>query len=228
MAIITAGLWSSWSNTPLAEGSRELLSVQLICTQVDVAIKKRLKRIVERQTISDLILDAPTTPNILLGRYAPIVISSFQCWVNQLAQGDPTAFTTNDLLTQYRDYALDKDPEDRTLSPGNLRRIGRAWGISYRQRMTQLAPQFDPNYGAVKVSFTGGWEVIPQDIVQAACLGVSMTLAVRKHGYIKGSESWNGYSYNIPGVGLMVNGIIGSPDLLSLLNPYINRAEEIG
>jgi hypothetical protein len=53
-------------------------------------------------------------------------------------------------------------------------------------------------------------------------------LGNRKYGYQIGSESWNGYSYNIPGVGLLANGTLGSPDILGLLEPYVNYESMLG
>lgn len=229
MCIINAELWSGWANLQLSSPG-ELASVNAICIQVDKAIKTRLKRTVERQTFTGLIFDAPDTPNILLGRYAPITISGFQCWANPLAQGNPVAFDSTSLLTMYTDYALDPDADDPTVSPGNLRRIGGIWGISYRYRPNLMAPQYDPNRGAVKLTFTGGYapDNLPPDIIEAACITVSKVLGVRRYGMQVGSESWNGYSYNLPGVGMMINGLLGNPDIRGLLEPYVNYGAVIG
>lgn len=228
MPITTAEIWSAWANIPLSNAN-ERLSVQMICNQVDVAIKKRLKRTVEQRTFTGLIVDAPDSPYLILTRYAPITISSFQCWYNGRANGNPASFdVVNDLLAPYTDYDLDRDEEDPLLSTGIVRKISGIWGISYRRRSTQLAYQQDPNHGALKLTFQGGWAVVPPNIVLAANQIVSMVLGNRKYGYNIGSESWNGYSYNIPGVGLMVNGVMGNPDISSVLDPYINRAAEVG
>jgi hypothetical protein len=226
MAIITPEIYAEWANIQLAPG--ELQSVQVLCGQIDKAIKNRLKRTLEQQTFTGLILDAPTTPNITLGRYAPITISDFQCYYDNDAQGDPSAFTSDDLLTMYTDYMLDVDRDTPTLSPGNLKRVGAIWGIQYRWRPYGMTPQFDPNYGSIKLTFQGGYADIPDDIVAAACIAMSQMLGNRKYGYQIGSESWNGYSYNIPGVGLLANGTLGSPDILGLLEPYVNYESMLG
>jgi len=226
--IITPEIWSAWANLPLANPSAEYTSVNKICQQVDRSIKTRLKRTVEQQTFTGLILDAPTTPYILLQRYAPITIAGFQCWLNGYAHGNPADFDSTSLLTMYEDYTLDKSEDDAATSPGTLTRLGAIWGLTYRFRPYQLAPQFDPNMGAVKVSFTGGYETVPDDIVEAACVTISKVLGVRRYGMQVGSESWNGYSYNLPGVGMMINGLLGNPDIRGLLEPYVNYAANIG
>jgi hypothetical protein len=139
----------------------------------------------------------------------------------------------------YDDYMLDMEPTDNTLSPGNLTRIGTIWGISYRWRPYQMTPQYDPNRGAVKLTLQGGWPhedpndpespwLGPEDIVEAACITISKVLGVRRYGMQVGSEAWNGYSYNLPGVGMMINGLLGNPDIRGLLEPYVNYADVIG
>lgn len=227
MALVTPTTWSEWANVDLSDPG-ELASVTVVCQQVDQAIKVRLNRVVERTTITGLVLDAPDTPFINLGFYAPVLLSGFSCYLNPTAAGDPDAFTSNDLLTMYTDYRLNTDPVSPLSSPGILERIGMVWGISYRRRPIQLALGFNPGIGAVKLSFTCGYETVPTPITQAAMLLVSQTLGNRKSGYQIGSESWNGYSYNIPGVGLLANGNLGNPDILGMLMPYINYAGNIG
>lgn len=228
MAIVTAAIWQAYANITVT-GS-ELASIEIICAAVDKAIKNRLKRTIEQQTFTSLIMDAPDTPTIQLGRYAPITIASFQCWMNGAANGNPAAFTTDNLLEMYTDYRLDVDPVNPLLSPGNLERVGNVWGISYRRRPGQLSYNYEPNRGAIKLTFQGGYapDEIPTDIVQAACIAVTQLMGNRKYGYQLGSESWNGYSYNIPGVGLLANGTLGSADILGLLQPYVNYADTIG
>ncbi|MES2144813.1 MAG: retropepsin-like aspartic protease [Pseudomonadota bacterium] len=69
MAIITAAQWSAWANVTLA--GAELASVENICTQVDAAIRRRLKRTLDRAAFT-VVLPAPMTPVVLLTRWAPI------------------------------------------------------------------------------------------------------------------------------------------------------------
>lgn len=227
MAIVTPEIWAAFAGKTLTNPSGEYTSIEVICNQVDRGIKSKLKRTLERQTFTGLILDAPNTPNILLQKYAPIVIDGFECRYNPQAQGDPTLFDDS-LLTMYQDYRLDTDEDDNSLSPGNLQYLRGIWGINYRYRPWELAPSFTSVPGALKLTFNAGYEIIPDDIVMAACIAVSQTNALKDHGFVKGSESWNGYSMNLPGVGLMVHGVLGNPDISSLLLPYMNYGAMIG
>lgn len=231
MAIITPDIYAEWRNVTL-EGD-ELDSVTVICSQVDRAIKNKVKRTLERDTFS-IIIDAPTTPCFSIARYAPIVISSVDLRFNTLANGNPSQFGTDTKLELYSDYILDQVPEDPTLSPGNVQRAGQmTWAVDRRPRFSQIRYQEVPSPGAIKIAFTGGYETIPDDIVLAACLTISQTLVRRRFGFMIGNESWNRYTYGLAGIGLrstdmLINGILGTPDIEALLNPYMNYAAMIG
>lgn len=231
MAIITPDIYAEWRNVTL-EGD-ELDSVTVICSQVDRAIKNKVKRTLERDTFS-IIIDAPTTPCFSIARYAPIVISSVDLRFNTLANGNPSQFGTDTKLELYSDYILDQVPEDPTLSPGNVQRAGQmTWAVDRRPRFSQIRYQEVPSPGAIKIAFTGGYETIPDDIVLAACLTLSQILVRRRFGFMIGNESWNRYTYGLAGIGLrstdmLINGILGTPDIEALLNPYMNYAAMIG
>jgi len=107
-------------------------------------------------------------------------------------------------------------------------RVGTMWGIAYRWRPFLMTPQYTALPGAVQLTFEGGYEVIPYPIVEAACIAVSIIRDLREQGFIKGSESWNGYSKNLPGVGLMIHGVLGNPDVAGPLLPYMNYGATIG
>lgn len=231
MAIITPEVYAEWRNVTL-EGD-ELTSVTVICTQVDRAIKNKLKRTLEQDDFT-IIIDAPTTPCFSIARYAPITIASVDLRFNTLANGDPTQFGTSTQLTLYTDYILDQLPTDPTLSPGNVQRTGQmTWAVDRRPRFSQIRYQEVPTPGAIKIAFEGGYETIPDDLVLAACLTVSQILVRRRFGFMVGNESWNRYSYGLAGIGLrstdmLINGILGTPDIEALLNPYMNYAALIG
>lgn len=231
MAIITPAEYAEWRNVTL-EGD-ELTSVEIICTQVDRAIKNKLKRTLEQDDFT-IIIDAPTTPCFSIARYAPITIASVDLRFNTLANGDPTQFGTSTQLTLYTDYILDQLPTDPTLSPGNVQRAGQmTWAVDRRPRFSQIRYQEVPTPGAIKIAFEGGYETIPDDLVLAACLTVSQILVRRRFGFMVGNESWNRYSYGLAGIGLrstdmLINGILGTPDIEALLNPYMNYAALIG
>lgn len=231
MAIITPQTYAEWRNVTL-EGD-ELASVTVICAQVDKAIKNKLKRTLEQDDFS-IIIDAPTTPCFSIARYAPITIASVDLRLNTAANGDPTQFDTTTQLELYSDYTLDRMPQDPTLSPGNVQRAGQiTWAVDYRPRFSQIRYQEVYCPGAIKITFEGGYATIPDDLVLAACLTVSQILVRRRFGFMVGNESWNRYSYGLAGIGLrstdmLINGILGTPDIEALLNPYMNYAALIG
>ena len=139
MAIITPTTWQTWANQTLTGG--ELASLSLICNQVDASIKSRLYRTIERQTFT-LVLAAPPTNALQLARYAPIEVADFAISYNANAQGDPTAFTSSDLLTMYSDYILDVGPDssDNSLS-GMVINLKGAWGVQ----------SWRPNYSIIVI-----------------------------------------------------------------------------
>lgn len=234
MAIITAAIYQTWLNRELTGG--ELASVNAICLQVDRSIKDRLKRTLEQATYTDVIFDAQTTPLISLARYAPITIPGtgatlFKVWLNYQANGNPNGFDADDdLLELYTDYVLNSAQEGDEFGPCLLRRLPGYWGTGWYSPPGRLAQQLTPAYGAVKCTFQGGYAAgsIPLSIVEAACITISKVLGVRRYGMQVGSESWNGYSYNLPGVGMMINGLLGNPDIRGLLEPFVNQGACIG
>lgn len=226
VAIVSTDIYAAWANLTLDEGERA--SIDLICGQVDTGIKKWCNRTFEQASYT-LILDAPTKAEFQLTRWAPVNISGFLLYFNPGAKGDPSQFTSDNLLTMYSDYLLDVGPDTSTSSlSGVVRSLTGGFGVSYRRPRNMLATQAIPTYGALKVSFSGGYPVLPEDLVEAACIAVSKIIGVRKYGMQVGSESWNGYSYNLPGVGLMTQGILGTPDILTVLNRYVDHSSRIG
>lgn len=227
MALVDETIWQAWSGQTLV--GPELTSLGMICRQVDTAIKQRLKRTIERQTFTNLILPAPTTPVLILARYAPIYVAGFQISYNANCQGDPAAFVSGDLLTMYRDYMLDTGPDTSASSlSGRVLNLKGAWGVQGYRPNYSIAFQTTGIPGSILTTFTGGYATVPQDIIEAACLAVSRVRGEKIYGTQVGSEAWNGYSYNLPGVGLLVNGILGSPNVRGLLEPFVAYSEVFG
>lgn len=225
MAIVTATIWQSWSGITVT--GAELTSLTSICSQVDAAIKSRLRRTIESASYS-LVLPAPVTLNLILARYAPIAVSGFAISVNYNAQGDPSAFTSNDLLTMYRDYLLDVGPDNTTYSlSGLVTNLKGPWGLQYWRPNYSIASQATPIPGAILAVFTGGYATVPDDIVAAACEAVSKIRKTRQAGSGVQSESWNGDSYSLASTAF-TSGILGDPMIAGLLNPYMNYADVFG
>lgn len=225
MAIVTAAIWQTWAGKTV-DGS-ELASLEMLAAQVDQEIKDRLKRTLEQATYTDIILDGPITDVLFLHRWAPITINTLTVHHNRGANGDPTLFTNDTLLTAYTDYYLVPNRDNPSISDGKLMKRRGTWGESWERSHGLLTAVKKPSRGAVKLSFQGGYaaNAIPKPIVDAACLLISMKAHSRRYGFMMGSENWNGYGYNLPGVGLLVDGHIGNPDVIGILNPYVNHVD---
>jgi hypothetical protein len=225
VAIITPTTWQTWANQTLTGG--DLASLSLVCNQVDAAIKSRIWRKVERQTYT-LVMPAPPTNVIQLARYAPIEVEGFAISCNTNAQGDPTAFTSADLLTMYQDYMLDVGPDDNESSwSGMVINLKGSWGVQGWRPNYSIAFQTTGIPGAILTTFTAGYANIPLDLVEAACLAVSKIRQLRKFGTGVQSESWNGDSYSL-GSQAWMYGILGDPVISSTLSRYENKQGFIG
>lgn len=229
MPILTAEEYMVWVGAEFT--GKELASIQDICVKTEQAIKNKLRRVVERGTFS-VILDAPMTQYIDLCRWAPIdTAEDFNLYLNYQANGNPDAFTDDSLLTEYTDYVIQGKNEgtntDAEFGACRVMLLNGFWGLNYYLPPYSIAPQRQSMAGAIKVEFTGGFDPVPEALKQGACIIVSQVLGIREYGMLKGTESWNGYNYNIPGVGLLIGGFLAVPDVRSMLDPYTNYAAVI-
>lgn len=217
MAIISAATYATYTNTAYTGGDATALTA--ICTAVDVAIKKLLRPFVpEDQTFTDVVFDAPPGNVLWLPVYPVRSITSL--YLRYWANGEVAAFTSSDLLTQYTQYYMPLDPIDGYSRRGQVFRRGASvWGFEQRFPLGRLAPQVEPNRGAVKATLVCGPSSVPADIVQAAVLAVSMIFARKVPGMPVTSESWNGGSYSLAAP--FLTAVLASPDVQALLMPYM-------
>lgn len=226
MAIVTSAIWQSWANQTLSGG--DLTSLGVICGQVDAAIKSKLDRTIEQATYTGLVFNAPPTKVFDLARYAPITVSNFALYYNANAQGNPSGFSSSDLLTMYTDYILDVGPDTQASSlSGLVINLKGAWGVQGWRPNYSIAFQTEGIPGSLQATFQGGYATVPNDLIEAACLAVSKIRQLRKLGSGVQSESWNGDSYSL-GSGAFVNGILGDPVIAGLLNTYMNYSAVFG
>lgn len=227
MAIIDPTTWQQWSNITVTGG--ELTKLTVICQQVDTAIKDYTKRVLEKGTYNQIIMAAPRTARVQLFRYTPIQVSGFQCFLNWQANGNPAAFDITTLQVPYYNYLLEASGDDPTVSVSGVVTYlqGGPWGVNYYQPPYSVSPKRVDVPGALMFNLVGGYDVIPADIVLAACLAVSKIRLMPYYGMMQTSESWNSYSYAIP-YGLMMLGILGDVQIAGLLDPYVNYASVIG
>ena len=226
MAIVTSTVWQAWANQTLT--GTDLASLVVICGQVDTAIKSRINRTIEQATYTDFVFPAPDTAVFNLARYAPILVAGFSLSYNANAQGDPTAFTSGDVLTMYRDYLLQVGPDTQASSlSGLVLNLKGAWGVQGVRPNYSVAFQTTGIPGSILTTFTGGYATVPSDLVEAACLAVSKIRQLRKTGSGVQSESWNGDSYSLGGNAFMY-GVLGDPVIAGILNTYDNKSAIFG
>lgn len=219
MALVTSTTWAARTGRTVT--GADLAALDGWCAGVDAAVKRVIAPFLpEPVTISNLVLDAPVDDKLDLPAVPVRSITSL--WYNPDADGDPSAFTADNLLTQYTDYWLPvDDPMNNWSRSGRvLRRSQASWGVEWRRPFDRLARRTDPNRGALKVTFAAGPLTPPEDIVSAACLAVSMLFERRKTGVALASESLTGYSYSAAGPFTAV-GAVQSPDVMSLLSKYM-------
>jgi hypothetical protein len=222
--IVTPTIWMAWSGKTFK--GPKLASLGVICTQVDQAIKTRLRRTIEYGPY-DVTLDGPFTPQVSFFRWAPVERADFKLWFNAFANGDPTQFTDGNLLTPYIDYILTGSLNDPLVSDSGVvtRVINQSgggvgfWSNNYYSPVYSVAQQVIPTPGAIRATFVGGYKTIPADLQMAACFAVSLCLQPRELGVQKTSESWNGYSYGTP---IFQLSFLDHPNVGPILDMYQN------
>lgn len=219
MAIVSETIWEAWTNQSVTGAAST--SIAAICTAVDAAIKRLLlPYLPESATVTDEILDAPPTRDLILRRRPVRSITSLY----YRADADAVAanFTSDYLLVAGTDYSLlIDDPVNGWSQSGIVRRLGGSvWGYGWYRDPTTLAPRLESGRGSIKVTYAAGPSSVPSDIEAAAVLMVSMIYGRKEQGAPFASESWNGRSQSLAGQ-YTAESALNSPDVKALLRPYI-------
>ena len=217
MAIICADTWQDWRGAAVT--GDDLTSAAAICAAVDRAVREAIHPFVpDPVTVTSHVMDAPPTPVLLL----PLVParSVTAVYLRPGANGDPSLFTSDYLLTQFLDYFLPIDRPDLGYSRSGIlrRRNAGSWGWEYRRPVNRLAPDIDPNRGAVCVSYLAGPASVPDDLFAAAATMVTKLMLSRKMGSQVASASLNGGSYSLPAGALQ--GLLGDPLVQDVIANY--------
>ncbi len=224
MALVTAASWQAFSGVTVTGAA--LTSVTAICLEVEDAIQQLCSPwLFEPVTLTDKILDAPLDDFLTLPVLPVRGITTL--YVNLGANGDPVAFTSNNLLTPYQQYILDIDDVVNNWSKSGIvySRAGSwwggpsPWGWERSWPINRLASTLTPARGAVKITFAAGMLAVPEAIQLAANLAVSMIYNRRVLGMPVNSESWNGDSYSLASAFTAV-GALQSPDIAGYLAKY--------
>ncbi len=106
------------------------------------------------------------------------------------------AFPATSLLTAGTDYYLPIDSlyNDGLSYSGILRRIGTVWPVSTSRPAGLLSTRRVPARGAVKVTYSGGFQLIPHDLKQAVWDLTTISSVMAPDGRPALSESGEGYA----------------------------------
>lgn len=216
MAIITQAAVTARSTVTYT--GADATAITQFCTDVDAAIKRMLKPYYPEPYTATMYLDAPPSRQ-LVSEYRPIR-SITSVYVRSGANGDPSLFTSDYLLTNYTDYYLETDAITGRNEAGMIYRTnGNIWGYDYYSPPNMLGYRLESNFKAVKVVAEVGPAAVPDDIALAAYKAVLLLYQFRQTGIPQGSESWNGYSINYSQP-FTADAAIRSPEVLALLAPY--------
>lgn len=210
--LITVDYYKTWVN--YTNSDRDA-AYAIMVSQLDAAIKKKLRNPIEQATYVEY-YDAPTTDALAL-RWTPVYPTGLQVIVVPFSAGNPASFVNVTPLVVNQDYTLQADQPDGSSRCGLLRRYNQVWGYSYFYPPTRLAGRLDPDRQSVQVTYTAGYLNVPADLQEAACLAVSMLYQARQLGQQVVSASLNGASYSVPAT---ADGILDSPVIWPLLQPY--------
>jgi hypothetical protein len=229
VAIQTLAGYKTFAGITSTDATRDA-SLSAILTEVNAAISRLCRPwLFERVTMTDVILDAPLDAELVLPVIPVPSITSL--YLNWSANGDPAAFTSNDLLTPYSGYLLDVNDKVNDWSTTgivycrggqNSNSWGQGslnWGGERHWPPTRLASTLTPGRGAIKVTFPAGCLTVPPEVTLCANLATSMIYARRTYGMPVNSESWNGDSYSMSGA-YTAAAALSSPDCAELLAGY--------
>ena len=208
------------------DATRDAATQAYIDQANDAIIRYLHNGIIERKTYT-IIMPAPVSLKLVVP-VVPVRVSDALIYLNTSAQGDPAAFTSDNLLVPFRDYVWETGPYDATTSnSGIVRNLSAAWGVWYQRPSLSLASQLVPVPGAIKLVFSAGYDTVPPSIQAAATLVVTRLYNMRKIGYPLNSESLQSYSYSAQSTASADGIIEGDPTIRALLRPF-GRSIQVG
>lgn len=122
-------------------------------------------------------------------------------------------FTSDTLLTEGVDYAVANVGNSKAAT---LYRLNTLWPYNWARPVNRLAPLIQPCLGCVKVSYKGGLDEGPMELVKAAgYMEAAALYQSRQTGVgFQTSASMDGYSLSFSGMSNALNGI--NPRFLSM------------
>lgn len=221
MPITSLADYKTFAGITSTDATRDAALTVMVAECIDAVVRYCKNGSLESASYT-VYLDAPTR-NVLYLPHFPVAASGLQIWLNTEANGDPTLFTSADLLTAYTDYVLDTGPDDASYSyTGKVTLVsGGPWSsTNYVRPVYSLATRLEPARKAIKATYTAGWASVPASLSGAVNLLVSKLYAMRKLGMPTTSESLNGYSASWQSTAT-ANGILqGDPTIRQQLKPF--------
>lgn len=160
------------------------------------AVKRICQRSFTRGTYTEY-LDTVGQPIVTLRETPIISITSVYLDAQGFYGQAPNAFPSTTQLTAGTDYCLMIDRPDGYSYAGRLYRIGYGWPIGTAWNTRNLTPTPTACPGALKVTYVGGYSLIPYDLKQVIYQIVADRRGAALNGISMGSESFEGYSYSL-------------------------------
>lgn len=186
-----------------------------LLTAAEAAVKRICGRQFVRQTVTEY-LDGNGLQAVAL-RETPVqsITSVYLDTAGYYGQGTGTPFASTTLLTAGSDYFLKIDNNSGTSDCGLLYRTGKVWPannnyVQYNQ-IPRITPLNGPCFGCLKIIYSGGYSLIPEDLKMAVFQIVQDRKAAVGQGEKFTSESFESYGYSLgtPDSELMRIGSVG-------------------
>ena len=196
-----------------------------LLTAAESAVKRICGRQFVRQTVTEF-LDGNGLQAVSL-RETPVqsITSVYLDTAGYYGQGDSSPFSASTLLTSGSDYFLKIDNNLGTSDCGLLFRTTRVWPANNNYVQYNLTPRITPVngpcFGCIKVVYSGGYGLIPEDLKMAIYQIVQDRRGAISQGEKLTSESFENYAYSLgtPDNELMRIGSVGR-----ILNSYRRNA----
>lgn len=186
-----------------------------IINETNDAIARFIRQPLDSKTYTQY-YNAPPSPRIPLRQWPVTAVTTVK--VAYFSGGDPTAFDANTVWNQYTDWVLEVDDSDESSRQGVLRSLRGYWGYQFRYPPGRLAYDMSPDWKAVQVVYTAGYEQIPQSLKSAALLIVGRLYLMRR-GLLPASASLNGGSYSYQSFNTAM-GMLNDPTVQDYLRPF--------
>ena len=191
-------------------------SLQMILNEVNDAITRYIRQPLESATYTEY-YNAPPTDRVVLRQWPVTAVTSVS--YAQYSGGDPSKFTSDTLLTQYKDWILEVDRSDGSSRSGVIRSPRGFFGVNPRYPVRRLGYRDDPDYRALQIIYSAGFDQVPSSLKTVAALATSRIFHVRKFGTLPASASLNGASYSLMQFGNAAT-MFDDPIIAGFLRPF--------